>query len=75
MSGAVIKRSVMIAGHSTSISLEEPFWTALRDIARTRDLSLAALIAEIDTARGDSNLSSAIRMAVLAHYRDQASPR
>lgn len=60
------KRSVAIRGHRTSISLENAFWSELRRIAEERDLSVAALIAEIDEARGErSNLSSAIRLFVL----------
>lgn len=66
---AIVKRSVRIAGHSTSVSVEEPFWEALRDIASQRGLSVNALIAAIDAERQTTNLSSAIRMAVLAHYR------
>lgn len=62
------KRSVSIAGHQTSVSLEEPFWDALRDLATARGLSAAALIAEIDATR-DGNLSSAIRVYVLNAYR------
>lgn len=62
------KRSVMIAGHSTSVSLEEPFWEALRELATARAVSVAALIAHIDATR-DGNLSSAIRVFVLEAYR------
>ena len=69
MTGALMKRSVLIAGHRTSVSLEEPFWLALRDMAAARALSINAVIAEIDAARGDNNLSSAIRLAILAHYQ------
>lgn len=69
----VIKRSVSIAGHPTSVSLEEPFWAALRMIAAERNLALAALIAEIDEARTNSGLSSAIRLHVLAHYQALAA--
>ncbi len=64
------KRSVVIAGHRTSVSLEAPFWDALRGIARARGLSLNRLIAEIDGGR-DGNLSSAIRIHVLAWARRQ----
>ncbi len=67
------KRSLSIAGHRTSVSLEEPFWTSLREIAAQRDVPLAALIAEIDLARDDVNLSSALRLHVLAHYRELAA--
>lgn len=73
MSGAVVKRSVMIAGHRTSVSLEQPFWDGLRDIAEARDSSIAGIVAAVDAQRGDSNLSSAIRLYVLAYYRNAAS--
>jgi predicted DNA-binding ribbon-helix-helix protein len=66
------KRSLTIAGHRTSVSLEEPFWQALKEIAQARGLALAALITEIDDARGDMNLSSALRVHVLAHFRGKA---
>ncbi len=56
----------MIAGHSTSVSLEEPFWEALRGIAAARGRSVQALIGEIDAKRSEQNLSSAIRVFVLA---------
>ncbi len=61
----VVKRSVAIAGHRTSVSLEAPFWDALRDIARRRGGSVQQLIGGIDAARGEHNLSSAIRVFVL----------
>jgi predicted DNA-binding ribbon-helix-helix protein len=64
LSSPVIKRSVMIAGHSTSVSLEQPFWDALLHIAEHRQQSLSDLISEIDEARG-TNLSSALRLYVL----------
>lgn len=63
------KRSLVIAGHRTSISLEDDFWDALRDMAGERGLSLPALVVEIDSARGSANLSSALRVAILRHYR------
>jgi len=65
----VRKRSLTIAGHRTSIALEPQFWDALESIAQTRDVSLPHLIAEIDEKREDPNLSSAIRVFVLAWYR------
>ncbi len=65
----VVKRSLSIAGHRTSISLEEPFWQALKHIAALRGLSLAGLVQDIDKARGRSNLSSAIRVAALEHFK------
>lgn len=61
----IVKHSLSIAGHRTSISLEEAFWRALKDIAETRGLSLAQLVAEIDAGRGEANLSSAIRVFAL----------
>lgn len=66
------KRSVKIAGHSTSLSLESEFWDALKEVAATRRLSLNALIEEIDRGRG-SNLSSAVRVYLLRHYRRAAA--
>lgn len=78
MSGAPIKRSVTIAGHRTSISLEPEFWDALQDIARKQNRSVNGLISEIDAARAPaadaaSGLSSAARCYVLAWYRDGTS--
>lgn len=63
--GRLRKRSVLIAGHRTSVSLENAFWRSLRSIARDRDMSMAALITGIDRTRS-GNLSSAIRVFVLA---------
>ena len=68
----VIKHSLVIAGHRTSISLEEPFWVELKSFATERGLSLAALVTEIDGARGGANLSSAIRVALLQRLRTKA---
>lgn len=65
------KRSLTIAGHGTSISLEEPFWTALKEIAATREQTLPALVAAVDSARGEDNLSSALRVFVLDWHRDE----
>ena len=67
------KRSLAIAGHRTSVSLEEPFWAGLKHIAALEDKTLAALIAEIDSRRDGNNLSSALRLHVLAHYQRLAS--
>ena len=67
------KRSVRVAGHPTSISLEDEFWDALGEIARARALSVTKLIDEIDAGRGQAGLSSAIRLFVLAHYRAASS--
>jgi predicted DNA-binding ribbon-helix-helix protein len=64
-SAAIAKHSLAIAGHRTSISLEQAFWEGLRGLAAERGLSIAALVAEIDAERGAANLSSAIRVFVL----------
>jgi predicted DNA-binding ribbon-helix-helix protein len=69
MGSGIVKRSVSIAGHRTSISLEEPFWEALREIAEREQLSIQALIGRIDAERGEQNLSSAIRVFVLLQVR------
>ncbi len=60
-----VKRSVMIGGHRTSVSLEPEFWAALKRLAEARSLSLASLITDIDHGRDRDNLSSAIRVYVL----------
>ncbi len=65
----VEKRSISIAGHRTSISLEAPFWGALKELAAKRGRSVQALVAEIDKARGENNLPSAIRVVVPAPAR------
>lgn len=66
------KRSITIAGHRTSISLEDEFWRALSDIAAARGASPAAMAAEIDKTRpAGTNLSAAIRLFVLAWYRSR----
>ena len=72
MSGAIRKRSLTIAGHRTSISLEDAFWSALKDVARARKMSVPALVAEIDGRRGQTGLSSAIRVFLLDRYRKTA---
>lgn len=62
----IVKRSLSIRGHRTSISLEDAFWTLLREMAESRSLPLARLVADIDTARApEQNLSSSLRLAVL----------
>ena len=66
---AVLKRSLTIAGHRTSISLEDAFWRGLREAAEVRGLAVAALVAEVDRTRGAANLSSALRVHVLDVYR------
>lgn len=67
----IVKHSLAIAGHRTSISLESAFWDALKTIAVERGMPLAALVATIDAERGDANLSSAIRVFVLDWARSR----
>jgi len=69
MKSPVVKRSIVIAGHKTSVSLEDAFWQGLKQIAGQRDLTLSDLVATIDTERRQGNLSSAIRLFVLDFYR------
>jgi predicted DNA-binding ribbon-helix-helix protein len=71
MKSPVVKRSIVIAGHKTSVSLEDAFWKGLKEIAGSRELTLSDLVASIDTDRRHGNLSSAIRLFVLDHYRMQ----
>jgi predicted DNA-binding ribbon-helix-helix protein len=75
MKSPVVKRSIVIAGHKTSVSLEDAFWKSLKEIAGSREITLSDLVASIDTRRHDGNLSSAIRLFVLDHYRGQLSDR
>ena len=65
------KHSVTIAGHRTSISLEDEFWSGLKSLAASRNRSVADIIRQIDKDRGPHNLSSAIRLTVLDHYKNQ----
>lgn len=64
------KRSLTIAGHRTSLSLEDDFWEALKQMGKVQERSIAQLIEEIDSKRGDRSLSGAVRSAVLEHYRN-----
>jgi predicted DNA-binding ribbon-helix-helix protein len=72
MKSQVVKRSIVIAGHKTSVSLEDAFWKGLKEIAATRNIPLSDLVSTIDNERQHGNLSSAIRLFVLDHYRSQA---
>jgi predicted DNA-binding ribbon-helix-helix protein len=73
MKSPVVKRSIVIAGHKTSVSLEDAFWKGLKEIASGRDVTLSDLVAAIDSERQHGNLSSAIRLFVLDFYRNQLS--
>lgn len=70
----VVKHSIVIAGHRTSVSLEDAFWRALKDIAAADGMSLAALVAQVDAGRGAANLSSALRVFVLERALSGARP-
>lgn len=72
---AIAKHSVMVAGHRTSISLENAFWTALRSQAAQQGQSIAVRLAAIDAARGNANLCSAIRVAMLEHAQATKAAR
>ncbi len=72
MKSSIVKRSVIIGGHKTSISLEKPFWDGVREIADLRRTSVSALLQEIDSSRDNANLSSAIRVFVFEHFRTVA---
>ena len=69
MKSLVVKRSIVIDGHKTSVSLEDAFWKALKEIARHHNLTLSTLVGTIDSGRSTGNLSSTIRLFVLGHYR------
>jgi predicted DNA-binding ribbon-helix-helix protein len=73
MKSPVVKRSVVLAGHKTSVSLEDAFWRGLKDIAWSRRMTLSDLIGSIDLDREYGNLSSALRLFVLSHYQAQAA--
>jgi predicted DNA-binding ribbon-helix-helix protein len=73
MKSPVVKRSIVIRGHKTSVSLEDEFWQGLREIAAERGMTLSVLVAAIDEKKQHGNLSSAIRLFVLDSYRDQIS--
>ena len=72
MKSPVVKRSIVIAGHKTSVSLEDAFWKALKEIAFARHTTLSDLVATIDSGRQHRNLSSALRLFVLDFYRSRA---
>jgi predicted DNA-binding ribbon-helix-helix protein len=73
MKSPVIKRSIVVAGHKTSVSLEDEFWNGLKEIASRRQVNLSDLVAGINSQRQHGNLSSALRLFVLEFYRNQIS--
>ena len=73
MQTEILKRSIVIAHHKTSVSLEDNFWNGLKEIADARDQSISGLVTTIKMAHEQGNLSSAIRQFVLAYYRERPS--
>jgi predicted DNA-binding ribbon-helix-helix protein len=71
MKSSIIKRSIVIDGHKTSVSLEDAFWDDLKKIAHARQLTLSELVTKIDVTREHGNLSSAIRLFVLQRFRHE----
>jgi len=71
MKSSVVKRSIVIDGHKTSVSLEDAFWTDLKKIAHTQQVTLSELVTKIDLTRDQGNLSSAIRLFVLQRFRNE----
>jgi len=72
MKPPVVKRSIVVAGHKTSVSLEEAFWNGMKEISGLRNITLSELVGEIDGNRQQGNLSSAIRLFVLDYFRTRA---
>ena len=75
MKSLVVKRSIFLAGRKTSVSLEDEFWTALKEIAGNRHVTLSELFSGIDKQRQHGNLSSALRLFVLEYYRGKAAEK
>ena len=75
LKSTIVKRSIAVGGHRTSVSLEDAFWSALRQIAHGRRMTLGELVENIDANRKEGNLSSAIRLFVLKVYQDQIAPQ
>ena len=75
MKSLIVKWSIVLAGHKTSVSLEEVFWATLKEIASDRRIPLSELISGIDKQRQHGNLSSALRLFVLDYYRGRATEK
>jgi len=71
MKSTIVKRSIVIGGHKTSVSLEDAFWSDLKNIAQTKQETLSKLVETIDQTRDQNNLSSAIRLYVLEHFQER----
>jgi predicted DNA-binding ribbon-helix-helix protein len=75
MKSLVVKHSIFLAGRKTSVSLEDEFWTALKEIAGSRHVTLSELFSGIDKQRQHSNLSSTLRLFVLDYFRGKAAEK
>ena len=75
MKSRIVKRSIVLAGRKTSISLEDEFWNALKEIASDRYVTLSELVGDLDAHRQHGNLSSALRLFVLEYYRGKAAEK
>ena len=75
MKSLIVKRSVVLGGHKTSVSLEDAFWKSLKQIAASGKMTVSELLTAIDSGRHHGNLSSAIRLFVLNYYREQLLDR
>jgi predicted DNA-binding ribbon-helix-helix protein len=73
MKSPVVKRSIVVGGHKTSVSLEEAFWNGMKEISKERGITLSELVAGIDTNRQQGNLSSGIRLFVLDHFKNRSA--
>jgi predicted DNA-binding ribbon-helix-helix protein len=73
MKSPIVKRSIVLGGHKTSVSLEEAFWIGMKEVAGQRSMTLSELVGEIDTNRHQGNLSSAIRLFVLDYFRSRGA--
>ena len=73
MKSPVVKRSIVVGGHKTSVSLEEAFWNGMKEISALRNMTLSELVGEIDGNRQQGNLSSAIRLFVLDYFKNRTA--
>jgi predicted DNA-binding ribbon-helix-helix protein len=73
MKSPVVKRSVVVGGHKTSVSLEEAFWNCMKEISKEHRITVSELVGRIDTNRQQGNLSSGIRLFVLDHFQNRSA--
>jgi len=74
MKSPIVKRSIVVGGHKTSVSLEDAFWKGLKEIASKREVTLSQLVGSVDAERRHGNLSSGLRLFVLDYYRSMIVP-